>query len=308
MARQIPIFCTSLVFLTDDILINPNPFRPSIDIYHIRPSGSSSPDLRVRLIHSLYLPPLLQTTGSRVFISNISCISRPGAASTFPRFTQQDRPFAPDPANAVIPFVIAAHREDFTRQTFAMVAHRKSLLDLVPWHRLYSDDDPGVPFFQGLRSNIPPNLCSMQSWDSWGPPVTRWFSGRHLSTPYITSVSGSRYVQYGTHDLSQNAGGFPGAGERDTISIMDFNPAVVKIARQRKWEEKGLDYAEIKIFDGEGSDDALCPAGGVFASDVVGKLPFVQCKSLSRWDFDEVLMCQDHLLGLKVSLLQPTSP
>ncbi|KAF8898015.1 hypothetical protein CPB84DRAFT_1781143 [Gymnopilus junonius] len=263
---RVPVFNTSLVFLRDDILVNPNSIRNSIDIYYICPSNSISasdpPEKVVRLVHSLSLP----TLQTEVYITSISCIARPNMGCESPNIMSTSKPYTSDPANAVVQFVMCLIKSNGTRQTFCMMVHRTALLDLIPLDKIEADV---------------PGASVLQAWDAWGPPVTRWFSNTHISTAYITCISDEN------------------AGARDTIHVFNFNPAMVKLARHRKLDERILDEADIKIVDSKRSEDITCLSEGFFISDIIGKLPYVRCMSKAKWDFDEVVMSEDYLLGLK---------
>ncbi|KDR78282.1 hypothetical protein GALMADRAFT_224653 [Galerina marginata CBS 339.88] len=334
-----PIYNSGLVFLREDLLANPDLSTGSIDIYHIPPSSSipeASEGPAIRLIHSLLLPPLEVDR----FLTSVSCRCSPNptTGSSLPEFMRKDRAYTNDPIEAIILFNFDVFsRDPQAIKSFAMIVHRKALLKLVPAVDEIDSEEPVVG----------------QPWESWGPPVTRWFDAESFNTPYITSVSGSRYVQYAREEKGQR---------RDTMHVVNFNPAFVNLAIARKFNEASRDTATIEIIgqveivslngdndcveveggDAEAEEDRgaaeeeckdaeegsavdgaeeeegerqdagdeakgddvtedvenICRAEGFFTSDVVGRLPYVRATSKRKWNFDEVFMTEEALLGM----------
>jgi hypothetical protein len=293
---------TGLTFLREDLLLNPNVVRKSLDVYHI-PSSSASPSITsVRLIHSFLLPTI--TRGYR--ITNVYCRSDPNptAIASFPKYARSNRPFSNDPSCAIIiftlriqPFMGAEHRD------FVMITHRKALLDILPSLSYHPVNPPSI---STRRSEQHP-FSSMTPWKSWGPPNTRWFNADDITTTFITTTAGQRCVQFvpSIRNVSDRDNPMP-----DTIVILDFNPWHVKLANYDR-KIRGLNVVLVgNDFgpDGDGGIDIayepeenICLAHGAFEEDIVGRLPFVACKLPEKWDYDAVLLDEERILGIRVS-------
>ncbi|KAJ3495767.1 hypothetical protein NLJ89_g10576 [Agrocybe chaxingu] len=131
----IQVYNIGLVFLREDILVNPNIVRKSLDIYHI--------PLPLRSLRSLRPSP----------------DPNPTANAAFPKYTRPTRPYANDPSDAIM--IMTLEVSPFNRGSFrnyVMIVHRRALLQLAL---------SALP----LRSGK--GLLNLVSWDTWGPPVTR---------------------------------------------------------------------------------------------------------------------------------------
>lgn len=167
-------------------------------------------------------------------------------------------------------------------EVFVMVVHRKSLLELVPFGLL--EDPNAVPTFL--------------SWNSWGPPVTRWFR----DNPVCESLT----FTYGQRLAVQP---LPATDEdnKDTITIYDFNPWHVREVRLYKesilaGHDSCSDDFRIDIFDGEAPGN-ICPARNIFKFDIIGRLPYIRYSSSSWPDYDAVMIDEERLIGIQASSL-----
>lgn len=144
----------------------------------------------------------------------------------------------------------------------------------------------------------------MTPWKSWGPLSTRWFNADDLATAFITTTAGQRCVQF--VPSIRNASDMP-----DTIAILDFNPWHVKLADYER-KTHGLNIILIgkepsqsrehgNDFDGE-LEENICPTYGAFEEDIIGRLPFVAYKLPEKWDYDAVLLDEERIMGIRVSL------
>ena len=298
---------TGVTFLRHDLLLNPNIIRKSLDVYYIPSSSSpsSKPTASVRLIHSFFLPAL--KIGQR--FTHVSCRSDPNPTSggTFPKHSRCNRPFANDPDCAIIIFTFETR--SFTgvgSRDFVMITHRKSLLKLLPPFVL-----PAVSTKTFTRQNenvfFRSHSMTVTSWNSWGPPNTRWFNADDFPTMFITTTSGQRCVQF----VPSIRGIVPHPLDRpDTILVLDFNPWHVKLAKHvghvfNPDDVFGL-VGEVPTTavdtDTQEPQENICLAHGVFAENIVGRLPYLVCQAHQKWGYHTVLMDEERLLGIKANI------
>ncbi|CAA7261284.1 unnamed protein product [Cyclocybe aegerita] len=293
--HPVQIYNIGLVFLREDILVNPNIVRKSLDIYHIPPSSLLSlptASTSVRLLQSLILPSL--KLGQR--ITSISCRSDPNptANAAFPKYTRPTRPYANDSSDAIM--IMTLEVSPFNRgssRNYVMIVHRRALLHLA---------------ISALPRKSGKGLLNLVAWDTWGPPVTRWFNADDFSTVFITATSGQRYVQ-----LTPSERGHPRGSNiplpRDTIHVLDFNPWHVHLAR-RNPDPRELIVGVVDPKEGEKErEENICHAHEAFAQDIVGRLPYVRCTSEEKWEFYEaVLMDEERILGVSKYLEDAVPP
>jgi hypothetical protein len=182
-------------------------------------------------------------------------------------------------------------------QDFVMVVHRKSLLELVPLDLLEGPPNP---------------LPIVLSWNSWGPPVTRWFGDDEVSESSI-SLYGQRFVLLASSPLPAGA---PATDEledededaMDTIAIYDFNPWHVREVRLHKEfilaaHDSCSDNLRIDIFDGDEAPGNICSARNLFKFDIIGRLPYIRYSSSNWPDFEDIMIDEERLIGIRASSL-----
>lgn len=185
------------VFLREDILLSPMEDF-SFFVYFIPPS--SSPSSFSRLVLSLGLPKLADN--QIIESMEPQCSPSPTRSSMFPKNLSQERPFFNDPMAATVVFsftIELAHSEE--EEQWAMVVHRKSILDLLPSHELVGGRS--TPF-----THVP--------WESWGPPVRFCVDG--VAAQFRMNSSGQRYVQHLEMDQRLRVSPYR------SITFFDFNP------------------------------------------------------------------------------------
>lgn len=226
------------------------------------------------------------------FYYNISCRADPNPfgiqedGATAPGTEKSRRVlFSNDPEKAIMIFrIILTARPGLIR--FSFVVHRSSILHHVykahPW--ILSETSPPQETPEPITVD----------WEAWGPPSTRWIFDDAFHTPWITTTSGQREVFM--------------RGEPSVIVVRDYNPVAV---RRALWEKEHGTFDEM-----EGRRSVVTnsePLGAwshVFKSDGSHALPYVEVESEDGYDYDGVLMDENHLLGLNrsedaVSLVHP---
>lgn len=269
-----------------------------------------TPSSSIRLMISLDLPTLAAHKVIGTFSSR--CAPNPTKNSEIPIYAPSTRPFLTDPLAATIVFSITIVGSSGERDYIQMVVHRRALLNLVPLHLL--------EVATATATSIP--------WNVWGPPVTRWLTAEVPGLVPQTNMHsyGQRYVELGgLEDIDDEEGNSDeeegnsdekeGNREGDdsdnidvdlAIIICDFNPWRVQDARLHQ-EKYGVDVRgdQSSVFNVEvvgGGESDVCFANGVFKFDIVGKLPYVQyCRS--KWPpYDYVVIDEERLIGVQVSL------
>lgn len=199
-------------------------------------------------------------------------------------------------------------------EEFVMVVHRKSLLELVPFG-LFEDPD---------------TLPTFLSWDSWGPPVTRWFADDAVCGSLIFNY-GQRFVQHlaigplpTTDELDDDE--LDDEDSNDTITIYDFNPWHVREVRLHKEsflaahvsrsddfridifdrDASGLSTSVPKTQTGRSVQEApanICSARNIFRSDIIGRLPYIRYSSSNWPNYEAVMIDEERLIGIQASSL-----
>ncbi|KDR65771.1 hypothetical protein GALMADRAFT_232875 [Galerina marginata CBS 339.88] len=326
----IPVTYPRLVFLREDILLNPQLAPDSLNIYHI-PSSSSE---RVHLVQRLKFPQFNPGFG----ISVIACRGDPSPTTNglFPQNTPHHGPYTNNPEEAVIVFTLTVtgrdddsdddddadeddddgdddneddDDEDNQRASyFVMVVHRKSLLNLLPAHFDTTSPSRAVP------------------WESWGPPITRWHGVHRHSISFVTISAGQRLVEF------RSSRGGREDECNDDIHILDFNPCHVRLAQAHgdaqskkamttvigggspprstthplsgsSTEKNPAATSDTTSYLGNvrrENPENVYPRGKVFVNDVVSRLPYVRCTSTERWAaYDPMLIDEERLIGTR---------
>jgi hypothetical protein len=248
---------------------------------------------------SLGLPPLADSVV--VLRIESQCSPNPTQNPTLAKHSKS--PFLINPASAIIVFSLAIgnYRPGYatSEENFVMVVHRKALVDLIPFNVLKGSN--GTP--------------TVIAWNSWGPPVTRWFCCDDFTTGSSLQPWGQRFVQ---HVFPEEV---TSDGDDDTIAIYDFNPCRVEEVRLYKEHilaarDDRLDDLRIDVFgrdmerslnsqtsptssrnQAKESSENICPGGNIFRFDIVGRLPYVRYRS-SNWPeyYDIVFIDEERLI------------
>ena len=270
--------------MKDDLLLIPDSNRRALHIYQVPSSSLATP--YIRLVQTLNLPT---PKGSAILTGFYShSAPDPTHLSAFPPHFPHGRPFLSDPESAIITFsfgVGCIENDDI--DYFSMVVHRKSLVDLVP---LNADEGASTPSL---------------SWESWGPPVTRWFIVNESTTEFSMNSRGQRYVQYTPSIFLSPA----------TITLYDFNPWRARYVQHHQDQilasvSKHPSLIQIKFSredtqpnkDGDREEllEDVCVTDK-FTSDIVGKLPCVAYSNITRSEYDGLFIDDERLIGIYVS-------
>ncbi|KIL63944.1 hypothetical protein M378DRAFT_11846 [Amanita muscaria Koide BX008] len=139
-------------------------------------------------------------------------------------------------------------------------------------------------------------------WTDWGPPISRWFQVKAIQAQFITSF-GQRCAFL-----------FPNPRDRrkTMVSVVDFNPHNLRRNAEM----------EMRLRGGEGEDNGgngnneegkeeeeedeleLLDHEGVFSEEVYMGLKGVVYHAPDEYDFNQLLMDEERLLGLKLDRKQ----
>ena len=287
-------YCEQVIFLKDDLLLIPDSDHCAFRIYQV--PSSLSPTPYIRLVQTLNLPTL---KGSAVLTSFCSHIA-PNAThlSAFPPHFPHGRPFLSDPESAIITFSFAVRIGDIEGEDidyFSMIVHKKSLVDLVPLNIDEGASTPSLP------------------WESWGPPVTRWFIINESAADFSMNSCGQRYVQCTPSIFSSPTT----LREPRTITLYDFNlwrvryvqhhqnQILASVFKNPQCNLIGIKFSREDTQPNEDGDreellDDVCVTDK-FTSNIVGKLPCVAYTSITRSEYDGLFIDDERLIGIYVS-------
>ncbi|KAF8335199.1 hypothetical protein F5887DRAFT_892119, partial [Amanita rubescens] len=170
------------------------------------------------------------------------------------------RSFYPSVRNAIIVSNVTFCNKDGRGRTVTLAMHRQSLLDAIK----------SLPRFTPGEYSIP--------WSAWGPPISRWFKEDEAQVGWITASAGQRWAVLDRGD-----------DNKSRIRIIDFNPYNIynfqaDLPGELVIEEKG-EYPD--------NDD-------IFVEYVEMGLGCIIYTAPETYDFGELLMEEERLLGLKV--------
>jgi len=268
------------IFLSPHIFILTNMEQGCLDVIHILQNLPDPSSKQPRTSFTRLMSFALPRPVAEFFYYNISCRSDPNPFGIQPDGTpslgtekSRRRLFANDAEKAIVIFrLLLTARPGLIR--FSFVVHRSTLLRHVheahPW--ILSNSDPPQEM---------PNSPTI-NWDDWGTASTRWIFDDTFHTTWITTTAGQREVFL--------------RGEPGHIVVRDYNPVAV---RRAMWEEENdvFDYMDGRrtlITDSE----PLASWEHVFTSKGEHSLPCVEVESQGEFDYDGVLMDENHLLGL----------
>ncbi|KAF8625449.1 hypothetical protein AX17_006850 [Amanita inopinata Kibby_2008] len=289
---------SSLTFASPEILIVPNLHLADLEIWRIPPDSNQSP----RQILGLHIP---RPSRNHVFTS-ISCRGEPNPF-------KHNTPYAPPkPFYNQNPIIIFNVRvipiTSLLDYIFTLILHRQALLDVIakftsmtlplPFKVLYFNNEvnhaPNPPhgprrapsgFAHMSFAPAPTKLSeggvetycgAMIPWAEWGPPISWWFEPDFVSTRWITTTTGQRWVSL-VWDSDEDV---------SAIIVADFNPHNIRreLAGVKRHVQKGIKRLEHH---------------GMFDEEINMALPHSISAMSGRWKFGGVLMDEERLLGLK---------
>lgn len=185
-----------LVFLSEELLLNPSSSSCVLNIYSILPATAFENGTAAAPEHpicSLGLPSLGK--GNYISLIDCKCSPNPTAQDAFPRHVPESMPFTEDPKQAIVVFAITVRRNDASKEwNFLMVVHRRALLDLV---------------HANITSTSNSSRPRVIPWNKWGPSIVRWLPTLHGALP---PGWGQRIFELDNH----------------TLHVLNFNPKEIE--------------------------------------------------------------------------------
>jgi len=260
-----------LVFLSEELLLNPSSSSCALNIYSILPTialKNGTAGLSKRPICSLGLPP--PEKGNYFSLIDCKCSPNPTAQDAFPSHLPESIPFTEDPKQAIVVFTISVRRDDPPKEwSFGMVVHRRALLDLV--QRNLANTPNSSP-----RIVIP--------WNEWGPSIVRWLPTLGSTLP---PSWGQRLFELHNH----------------TLHVLNFNPREIESSSSDMGSDTAegipgrMDVATVNPDDPSSSSDTTTVQEprtniflheGAFKDVLIGRLPYSRQKVQSEVKTDSV--------------------
>lgn len=246
------------------MIVLPNLANNTLELCRLRDDDEPGP-LPLHTACVLQLPCIAQSS----VLFRMRCRSEPnpmGPTTQSP--PHGDGHFRSKAADAIVMFSMDIHDRDGLTHSFILIVHRSALLAQLHLHA-------SVP--QSPMLEPPPVI----PWDTWGPPVCRWFDARDIATRWITTTCGQRYAVV--------MRGIPAS-----ISVCDFNQTSIRRHAQ--------DASAGKL---SGAD--ICPRLAVdhlwspaFQNPVLSCLPYIVTTTAQKYEYESALIDEDKVIGLKV--------
>jgi len=270
--------------LSQDTLVIPNLDEHTLEVSKIVIDSDDTP--RFVPLCVLHLPPLTQNT----LLDEVYCQAEPNPTSPGPVAIPppSDRPFRDRAEDAIVIFNMAySHSTGAHSGWLTMIVHRRALLAHIPAvHRTCA------PFCSPPE---PTPAVVQLPWSAWGPPATRLFVGNSTPMYWISTTAGQRTVTLEDRMPSP-------------IIVRDFNPYAVRAARalaaENEQSEKG-DWSQQLPNRNRTTlnvEDSVLLAGPIFKEGVRSSLPYVEVVTQDEYHYNGVMIDDQRILGLKVSL------
>ena len=272
--------------LSQDTLVIPNSHEHTLEVSKIVIDSDNAP--RLVLLCVLHLPPLTENAS----FGHYYCRAEPNPTGSGPVAISppSDRPFRDKAEDAIVIFNMSYNHDHSPwarRDWLTFIVHRRALLAHIPTaHRTCAP-------FCSLPAPIP--AVVQVPWSEWGPPATRLFTGNSAAMHWITTTAGQRAVKLEDRMPSP-------------IIVRDFNPYAVSAARalaaengqseQGNWSQQLPNRNRMTL----NVEDSVLTAGFIFKEDVRSSLPYVEVVTQDEYHYSGVMMDDQRILGLKVSL------
>lgn len=151
---------------------------------------------------------------------------------------------------------------------FAFVMHRGTIIRIANTH------DTGNTETLDEVSAVP--------WEEWGPSSTRWSGPDETDTAWMSGIAGQRQV-------------FITGDRKRRIYVRDYNINTVN-AEIARLEREGQLH-KVTIF----TKESITSHQECFEDDIRSALSFVETESDQDFEYDGVLMDEEHIIGLTVS-------
>jgi len=272
-------------FLSDDTLLLTNIRDNTLELLRLRDVGGTMPsDREVVWVAKLALPPLRP---GRTMVSLSCCTDRIRkgkggsveenilgcrSASTRGRYGELGPHCRPD--KALVQFR-AYIRTGGTLPAenmiyFSFVVHREVILHLAregAWKNGVQDA----------------NLIHAVPWHEWGPKATRWGGEDEADAAWMANIAGQRNVVNSGHDPRP-------------ICVRDYN--VFSVNRMLSSSHLQADEKTIKQAIKVVIEESTTAHQDCFLDDIRSSLPYVEYTSSAHFNFDVVLICDEHIIGL----------
>ena len=173
------------------------------------------------------------------------------------------------PDSALVHFRAYIHRDDHPVTHFSFVARREELLQYARTTFRTDTQDRG--------------LLTSVSWDTWGPGATRWGGSDEADAAWMASISGQRSVVI----IGENP---------RPICVRDYNVHTVRRTQAASGSVGRRSSSRVKIV----TEESRIAHQDCFMEDVRSSLPYVEVSSEKKYDFDAVLISDEHLVGITV--------
>ncbi|KIL62103.1 hypothetical protein M378DRAFT_805228 [Amanita muscaria Koide BX008] len=175
-----------------------------------------------------------------------------------------------------------------------------TLAPTYPTLKISTDSSSSFITSESASSTSRYNIFQVQ-WADWGPPISRWFQVNGTYPLWLRQSTGQRYVFLDRH---------PHDERKCTIAVADFNLHNVRrnakmMAQPRggEGEENGGNSSNGVGKKKENEEELeILEHQGEFSEEVYMGLKCVVYQAPGEYDFDAVLMDEERLLGLKVSI------
>ena len=270
--------------LSQDTLVIPNSLEHTLEISKIVIGSGDTPRLVPLCV--LHLPSLSRNTS----LGEFYCRAEPNPTGSGPVAIPppSSRPFRDKAEDAIVIFNMSYNHSSGARWGWlTFIVHRRALLAHIP-----AEHRTCAPFCSPPE---PTPAVVQLPWSAWGPPVTRLFGGNATPMYWISTTAGQRAV------MLENRMPSP-------IIVRDFNPYAVRAARalaaengqseQGNWNQQLPNGNRMTL----NVEDSVLAAGLIFKEDVRSSLPYVEVVTQDEHYYNGVMIDDQRILGLKVSL------
>lgn len=252
----------------------------TIEVFELAVSKNDDGIIQCKCIGKLGLPELREgcslasiscrTDSVRDHAGKVSTVPASGAeeGSQPPLFKLRKPPVHCLPERALVQFrmYLQAQHGDDQVALFTFVTHREDLLGALNLGRSPTEGD---------QINLIP-------WQVWGPSSTRWNDANETDTAWSAAVAGQRQIVI-SRDRPRH------------IRVRNYNRLAVR--REHNALSAGRsDQGRRRVV----VEESTTAHQGCFQNDIQSSLPYVEVSSEGTFDYDGVLMDEEHIIGLKV--------
>ncbi|KAH8114992.1 hypothetical protein DFH11DRAFT_1508158 [Phellopilus nigrolimitatus] len=255
-------------FLSFDTFILTNMRENAIELFKLKKEGTDEEVMHCRRIGKLELPTL-KPGSSLVSVSCRTDAIRSGKRSSSASSASSEYIVANQNRGAPMhcaPDEALVHFRMYLQGPDVQNADHVSLFTFVA-HR--------GELLRAVRSDG----TMAKPWRAWGPKVTRWSGCDELDTAWLAGIAGQRQVF------------LAGEGPRH-IHVRDYNAVAVRKALADN--RRGANQRQMRLV----TEESVTAHEDCFSEDVRSALPFVEISSEQKFNYDAVLMDEEHIIGL----------